>query len=153
MITRLNDMNEEILTELATLYMEVYKELPWKEEWKHRDALSRLKDLCDYYRSFVIVYYHKKDIVGCAICVIQKWYKGDQIEIKEIFVNQGFHNQGIGSKILKEIEVVSHEIGCNEIILWTANNEKLIKFYGINGFNRDIEIIRMSMDTEKHLMN
>lgn len=61
--------------------------------------------------------------------------KDNVVEIKELYIDPFFQNQGIGSKLIFHIENFVQELDITEIHLWVLEkNETGKRFYGKHGF-------------------
>lgn len=79
----------------------------------------------------VVVVYQDKQVVGCGAMKDQE----GKMELKKMFVQEKFRNQGIASKILKELESWAKEIGYNRTILETGKHmEDAVGLYQKNGY-------------------
>src|SRR5690606_12290723 len=79
----------------------------------------------------VVVVYQDKQVVGCGAMKDQE----GKMELKRMVVPEKFRNQGIASKILKELESWAKEIGYNRTILETGKHmEDAVGLYQKNGY-------------------
>lgn len=82
--------------------------------------------------SNVIVCYIDSKPVGCGAL---RAYNARQVEIKRMFVQPELRGQGIGVKILKELEIWAAELNYQECILETGKNQpEAIRLYQKTGY-------------------
>lgn len=72
----------------------------------------------------------KGKVIGFAVLNFQR---GGAVHIQWLAVDQKYRDQGVGSQILKEVEVVAKERKCHFMILWTESR-KNIDFYQKRGY-------------------
>ena len=110
-VKRTNSESEDF----RTLVLDLEKHLTNADEKEH-DKCKQFNTLDDI--KHVIVVYVDKKAVGCG--AIRK-YDHDTIEIKRMFVSENARKKGIGSEILKELEIWAKELGFEKSILETGH--------------------------------
>ena len=104
----------------------------------------RLNELVSSSQTTGFVYLRNGVIIGCTICEILSWCDGKHLEIKELFVDPDYQNQGVGHALLQKVDDYRISEGIAELYLWTNNLPSLIRFYKKMGFNIDSSEIRFS---------
>jgi len=126
-IIRTNSENEDF----RTLVLELEKHLSCADEKAH--SMCRQFNTLDTIKHVIIVYADNKAI-GCG--AIRKYDK-ETVEIKRMFVSEEAREQGIGSKILKELEIWASELEFEKIILETGTMlHEAVKLYHKNDYNQ-----------------
>jgi ribosomal protein S18 acetylase RimI-like enzyme len=76
----------------------------------------------------------KEAVVGCIGLMVKA---GGEGEVRRLFVDEAHHRRGIGSKLLRELEVRAESLGLASLTL-DAGNERLHaqRFYSAHGFER-----------------
>ena len=99
------------------------------------DLLIRDGEIHHFYAQFnkvdfiknVIIAYADAEAVGCGAI---KMYDEQTMEIKRMFVKEGYRNQGIAAKLLTHLEDWAKELGFKKCILETGNNQpEAIRLY------------------------
>jgi len=80
----------------------------------------------------VVIAYSHNIAVGCGAF---KAFDKSSVEIKRMYTNPEFRNEGIASKILKALEIWSKELGYTSCILETGIRQvEAVRFYKKNNF-------------------
>ena len=143
---QIRNVNIEDLDALAKMYMSAYACEPWCEMWKYDQAYERVTEVVFSQKSLCFVYEEDKLIKGCVLCMLMSWHTGKQLEIKELFVDSLYHNQGIGKRLVHHIESLVFEYDISEIFLWamkTRENHKLVALYKRLGYKTDVKMVAM----------
>ena len=77
------------------------------------------------------------EYVGMAICFLgfSTFHARSLINIHDFMVLEDFRGQGIGRALLKEIEIIAHDMGCCKITLEVQeNNTPARRLYRSGGF-------------------
>ncbi len=124
-IRRTNSENEHFLK----LIIELEKHLTNADEEAHSECkqYNKLETI-----KHVIIAYIGGTAIGCG--AIRK-YDADLIEIKRMFVSVDARGQGVGSKVLAELEAWAKELGFKSTILETGDMlPEAVKLYKRNNY-------------------
>lgn len=122
-----------------------------RTNYKNKDFISLVKKLDDYltivdgdahdfYHQYnnidvlkhVVLAYSNKTPLGCGAF---KAFDKNSVEIKRMYTNPENRSEGIASKILKELEVWSHELGYKFCVLETGIRQvEAVQFYKKNNY-------------------
>lgn len=130
--------------DIVELFIKTYAGEPWNEKWDRPDAYERVNDIFSNSKSYCIVCEFAGKIIGAMLCLALSWHKGKQLEIKEFVVDVNLQSKGIGSNMFLHCEQYVRSNNFHEIVLWTARNAALIRFYSRNGCSVDDDLICMS---------
>ncbi|MBF0648590.1 GNAT family N-acetyltransferase [Dysgonomonas sp. GY75] len=110
-IKRTNSGNEDF----RKLVVELEKHLTFADEKAHSECkqYNKLETI-----KYVVVAYIEGKAIGCG--AIRK-YDSDTIEVKRMFVSIDARGQGVGTKMLLELEAWAIELGFKKSILETGN--------------------------------
>lgn len=135
----------ENLEECTKLYTYVFNGEPWNDGWEEEDARERLSDIFSN-RKFVGIgiYDEEQNIIGFLAGYTEKWLNNNHFNLNEMCVKSELQGKGIGSKLLKELEVLCNKNNTNRIYLLTAREGKAEAFYKKNGFYVSPKMIMMS---------
>ncbi|MBE9054015.1 GNAT family N-acetyltransferase [Nostocales cyanobacterium LEGE 11386] len=132
------------LKECADLFVSVFSNPPWNENWEIESAFSRLEAFYNIPMSHSIVAFLEDQIIGFAMGYIEIWHQGKSFYLKEICVEPTKHRSGIGTKIMDVLSQNLVNIGVNKIYLLTARDSPASVFYSKCGFCNNSQIIMMS---------
>ncbi|MBZ9622468.1 GNAT family N-acetyltransferase [Clostridium sp. FP2] len=76
----------------------------------------------------------------------EQFYDGIHYNLREMFISNELQGQGIGSKLLNELEKRLKGIGVTTIILFTSKENKTSKFYLKNNFTEWDSMAMMGKD-------
>ncbi|WP_341215588.1 GNAT family N-acetyltransferase [uncultured Wocania sp.] len=80
----------------------------------------------------VVIAYSNNSAVGCGAF---KAFNTNTVEIKRMYTNTENRGEGIASKILKELEIWSNELGYNYCVLETGIRQvEAVQFYKKNDY-------------------
>jgi GNAT superfamily N-acetyltransferase len=140
-------VNSSDLDALVNIYISAYKGAPWNESWRRKQASSRVNDLIAASNAICIVFSDDTITKGCLVFNVSPWHTGNQIEIREMFIDPRFQRQGIGRALLKHVEKITIDMDIFEIILYTMNrsdDHKLSDFFEKQGYKLENERVFMS---------
>jgi GNAT superfamily N-acetyltransferase len=124
-LKRINSKNKDFIK----LVIELEKHLTYADEEAHSECkqYNKLETI-----KHVVVAYIEGKAVGCG--AIRK-HNTDTIEVKRMFVSMDARRQGVGSKILAELEVWAKDLGFKNIILETGDMlPEAVKLYKKNNY-------------------
>lgn len=85
----------------------------------------------DVLKNTIVAYYNNIP-VGCGAF---KAFDENAVEIKRMYTNNEYRGEGISTKILKELEVWSRELGFKSCILETGKRQvEAVQFYKKNNY-------------------
>ncbi|MFW5804294.1 MAG: GNAT family N-acetyltransferase [bacterium] len=144
MIKKINNL--ETIEKCSDLYVKVFRQEPWNEDWKIDTALNRLKDYYNTPGFMGLCSLEQDEITGCVIGNIEHFYNGNYFHLKEIFIDVECQRKGIGKKILNELKSLLLLEKVKSILLFTAERSEPQMFYKANGFSLDNKMCLMSAD-------
>ena len=112
------------IKDISALYVETYNAPPWQDEWSIETASNTLSYMFDSNDNYALVAEIENEIVGAIIGKYELYYSGMQIIVKSFLVKPNMQNQGIGSKLLQELEIKLKEQNIKYIYLLTDKREK-----------------------------
>lgn len=141
---KLQPIEHQHLKECADLFISVFSNPPWNENWEIESALNRLEDFYDMPRQHSVVAIVEEQIIGFAIGYIERWYQGKSFYLKEICIDSTRQRSGIGTKIMDVLSQNLVSQGVNQIYLLTGRDSPASAFYDKCGFCNNSKIIMMS---------
>ncbi|QNJ98604.1 GNAT family N-acetyltransferase [Constantimarinum furrinae] len=120
------------------------KDPHFKELVKALDADLAIRDGDDheFYNQFnsldslshVVVWYMNKQAVACGAL---KSFDENSVEVKRMYTKPEFRGKGLGSEILKALEIWAKEMGLTRCVLETGwKQPEAIQLYKKNGYTR-----------------
>jgi aminoglycoside 6'-N-acetyltransferase I len=141
---KLQPIEHQHLKQCADLFISVFSNPPWNEDWEIESALNRLEDLYDMPRQHSVVAIVEDQIIGFAIGYIERWYQGKSFYLKEMCIDSTRQRSGIGTKIMDVLSQNLVSQGVNQIYLLTGRDSPASAFYEKCGFCKNSKIIMMS---------
>lgn len=85
-------------------------------------------------RTCVTIAYMNDSLAGCA--ALRPMHDNSCMELKRMFVRNGFRKKGISKVLLEDLECWAQELGCKSILLETGINQpEAISLYETNGYS------------------
>lgn len=136
------------LDELCDLYVEVFKQEPWNEEWKLEWAKERLTYILDLKYSEGLIAENTNKVMG-AILGRGVPFKGEfSFEVVEFFVSPNLRNKGIGTKLITFLEQTLAQANYHKVFLLTAHGSTAELFYQRRGYalNKQLCFMAKALD-------
>ncbi|KGM95180.1 spermidine acetyltransferase [Clostridium novyi A str. 4552] len=137
------NFKEVHLKECSKMYPSIFNEEPWKESWTEDIAYKRLKEVYDTPNFFGITYIKDEKIIGAILGNIEHWDIGEKYILKEFFIDSKCQGNGLGRKMLGELEKRLSELSVKSIELNTLMGRSTEGFYSQNGYEVNKQMIVM----------
>lgn len=134
---KIREIAEADLGRISQLYVSVFNNPPWNENWEYSWAYDRLNWI---YRSqgFIGVLNLEKNQINGAILGRFVPFKGRKgFEIVEFLVDTNCQNKGIGTELLTQLESNLKQSEYDFVLLLTAKNTAVESFYLNLNYRRD----------------
>lgn len=143
--TKIVELSLENVEECTELYSNVFNGEPWNDGWVEDDARERLLDIFTN-RNFFGIGIHNQDqkLIGFLAGYTEKWLNNYHFNLYEMCVKTDLQGKGIGSQLLKKLEIYCNKNDINQIYLLTARDGQAEAFYKKNGFYVSPKMIMMS---------
>ncbi|NER84130.1 MAG: GNAT family N-acetyltransferase [Leptolyngbya sp. SIO1D8] len=129
---------------LCDLFVKVFKQEPWKEEWELAWAKERLQYILDSKYSESLIAENGHEIIGAILGRGMPFRGRLNFEIVEFFVSPHFRNQGIGTKLMISLEQILKQAKYHEIFLLTAKGSTAEIFYQKQHYRLNEQLCLMS---------
>jgi len=136
----IRELNEFDLEDCISLFIEVYNQQPWNNEWTYETA----KELFNEFSStkgcigYVAIDATKENEIMSVLIGKQKtWWRGKEYVIEEFFVRPEYQGKGIGTKVLEFIAKDLKKYGVGNITLLTNTYSEAYPFYLNKDFNEN----------------
>lgn len=131
----IKEIQKEQLDACAELYVKVFNSEPWNDSWTAETAYRRLADIFNSPGFVGILIEDDGEIEGAAFGCMEQWYEGMEYSLREIFIANECQGQGLGKRLMKELETRIREQGGGDIVLFTSRDMAAYGFYIKEGFH------------------
>ena len=140
----IREITTQDLDALCYLFVEVFRQDPWNEEWEFDWAKERLTYFLALNYSQGLIAEDANEVIG-AILGSGMPFKGRfYFEVVELFVSPNLQNQGVGTKLITALEQILTQANYHRIVLLTARNSTPELFYQKRGYKLNEQIGFMS---------
>ncbi len=131
----LKELSIEYIEEIKQLFVEVFTNEPWNDDWSDPKQLHEyLIDLIDNRNSMTFGLYEDDYLIGLSMGSILHFHNGTEYYIFEFCIKEEKQGKGIGTEFLKKIEDFIKEKQVSIIFLQTERTVPAYGFYKKNGF-------------------
>ena len=123
----------------SELYCQVFSGPPWSEHWSLENANERLNH---FYKSkgFIGLLAENQGTKGFVLGNTEPFLNGDWFYLREMCVARTDQGQGIGTDLLKQLNIFLANKSVQNIYLATDRNIPAAKFYEKHGFSQEENI-------------
>ena len=119
--------------EISLIFKREYGKNPYHEKWTEESAFEKIKEYS--HQNSILIAEKEKTIMGFIIFSEFLWDDGPRIFIDELVIKEKFQKQGLGRKLIQEVEDFFKNKGKVGITLLAHKEAKAIEFYKKLGFN------------------
>ena len=116
------------------LFIKVFNEPPWNDNWTVETAKKRLKEFTDNKRFLGYTLWEDDMLIGAVFCHMKTHFSGDEIFIEELFVSQDYQRKGHGKALMNAVEQYAKENSFVSITLLTGTDSPAFEFYKNSGY-------------------
>jgi ribosomal protein S18 acetylase RimI-like enzyme len=139
-----SEIDHDDLVDCSELFVSIFKEPPWNENWDIEDAFERLSTFLSSPKTISFKAEAEGRICGFLIGEIQRWKKSNVYYLKEMCVTTSMQRQGIGKAMMDQLERILQEEHVSQIYLVTQRNGVPSKFYSRLEFKENSSIMVMA---------
>ncbi|NME81616.1 GNAT family N-acetyltransferase [Clostridium sp. SM-530-WT-3G] len=143
------DVTLNDLDNMIGMYIETFNSEPWNDKWTEETAYKRLHAMINVEDFYGLCAYKNDQLCGVIIGCKEEFYDRTIFNLREFFVNNSLRGQGIGSKMMIELDKRLQIQGVKEIILYTIRNIMTEGFYEKCGFNTYDNMVVMGKNLAK----
>lgn len=129
---------------IITSYIETFAGEPWFETWQPEWVQSRIDWLVKTPGFIGLVAVEDMQVLGAMLGYAQPFKDEQHFEVLELFVHPSAQGQGIGAKLLAELEVKLQQYAKPHIYLATAKDSGPEKFYQKQGYQTSEQLCYMT---------
>ncbi|AJY76197.1 GNAT family N-acetyltransferase [Paenibacillus beijingensis] len=132
------NFEKQDLKKCISLYIEVFNQPPWNNNWTYELAEGLFMDFCNTpgFLGYVAVD-ETEEIIAVLIGKEKKWWRGKEYVTEEFFVRPELQGQGVGSHILDFIYKDIKAKGIEKVTLLTSTFTPAYKFYLNKGYKEN----------------
>lgn len=135
------ELTIQVLDKVISSYIDYYNNDGGK--WTYSSAKKRLEQIFLTPYFYGIGLWNDSELSGFAIGYFKQYDDILLYYLDEILIFKKHQNQGLGSKLLKELEILVKEQGAQKIDLSTTHEENHQKFYSRLGFKKSKFLVPM----------
>lgn len=122
------------LSEYAELFVSVFNQKPWNDEWTQETALIRIENMMRTNTFIGKALYADNDLKGIIWGQKEQYYDGIHFQIQEFCVKTSEQNKGYGKALLGALKAELSEAGVTNTYLITSKGESTEGYYAKRGF-------------------
>ena len=134
---------EKDLLPAAELFVAIFNDEPWNDNWQVKTAEKRLTDFLNTPKFLGVCCYEGEELLGFALGNREQWFEGEVFHLKEMGVKREKQGEGLGTSLLEKLRKQLIGTGAKGIYLVTARGTRAEKFYQKNGFKSNEELVVM----------
>lgn len=127
-------VKEKYIIECAKLYVKVFNDKPWNDDWNVESAYRRLHDIFIAPNFEGVLYMKDEEVLGAIFGNYEQYYNGMHYYLREMFVANESQGLGIGSQILDYMEDMHRKNKVTTTYLFTSQGNRTSDFYQKNGY-------------------
>ncbi len=143
-MSQIREIIEQDIVPISNLYVSVFKEPPWNEEWQTEWAKDRLTGIYNSPGFYGLLYADSAKPIASILGRSLTFKSWKEFEIMELFVNPKYQGKGIGTELVKQLESYLKQNGYFKTTLLTARDSQVEEFYSNRGFKTSNRMIFMS---------
>ncbi|MBT4804762.1 GNAT family N-acetyltransferase [Candidatus Woesearchaeota archaeon] len=120
--------------EISLIYKEEFGKKPYHEKWTEESAFQKIKE---YSKNHILVAEKEKKVIGFIIFSELLLDDGPRTFIDELVITEKFQKQGIGHKLIAEVETFSKNNNKIGILLLAHEEANAIEFYNKLKFKKE----------------
>lgn len=138
-----SDIDHDDLVDCSELFVSIFKEPPWNEDWDIEDAYERLDTFLSCPNTISLKAENDRRICGFLIGEVQRWKKASVYYLKEMCVAASMQRQGIGKAMMAHLEKILKVKQVSQVYLITQRDSVPSKFYSSLDFKENSSIMVM----------
>ena len=116
------------LEKCCELYIQVFNNEPWNDNWTYEMAYAYLQELVEHKRFLSYTLWNGEYLIGAVFAHIKR-FKYDEIYIDELFISSDCQRKGNGIKLMNAVDKYAKENSIISITLLTGIDKPAFSFY------------------------
>ncbi len=137
--------NFEHIKDYGKIYAAAFSGEPWNDAWTHENAEIHVREILESKQSYGIEYILNGKPVAFLLGCSMLFHFGRMFEINDFAVHPDYQGKGIASLLLEKCISEMKQRDIKAINLITANEGFLPDFYQKHYFEKENEVILMSL--------
>lgn len=129
----IKQFDEKYIEECIKMFIETFKEAPWNENWKYKDAKDRIISLTNFAYNESFILFDNDKVIGLAIGHYLHFPTNTTYRVEDFSISKDYKGKGIGTIFMNEISKIVKK-NANTISLETNRGFPSHHFYLKNGF-------------------
>lgn len=146
---RIRKIQEDDIPQLSDLFVSVFNEPPWSQDWKKEWAFERLSIIFGSHRFYGCLAEVDKRAVGAVLSRLGSFMGELELEIMEMFVIRDKQRKDVGAALLNELKSYAQADGIQGFVLQTGRDTYAKDFYLKYGFEAHENNLLMSHEFER----
>ena len=137
---KIRTIAESDLNAISQLYVSVFSSSPWNEYWEYQWAYERLNWIYQFQGCAGLLGLDEDKIIGATLGYFVPFKGKKGFKVVEFFVDTNYQNRGIGTKLLRQLELNLKD-NYDFVLLLTAKNIDAESFYLNRNYRRDDKLV------------
>ena len=147
MQSRFVELNEDSILHFSDLYLSVFNAAPWNDGWSVAAVVERFQSFSKYPTFYGLGHTIEGTPNGLAFGWSERWTNGWHFHLKEMCVAPSVQRQGVGGKLLSELEQRLLRQGIGRIFLETGSSAPARTFCERQGY-RQLSLLSLAKSIE-----
>ena len=141
-------LTEKDLTQCTMLFVEVFNQAPWNDNWSLEQATNYVLDIFNTPGFKGVGYFQNGACQGALLGNTKQWYSGKEFFIQEMFIELEIQGKGIGKKLMTVLMNLLKEENIKDVALLTDRGIDAEYFYKKVGFNEVERLVFLAKSAE-----
>ena len=137
---KIRTIAESDLNAISQLYVSVFSSSPWNEYWEYQWAYERLNWIYQSQGCAGLLSLDEDKIIGATLGYFVPFKGKKRFKVVEFFIDTNYQNRGIGTKLLRQLELNLKD-NYDFVLLLTAKNTDAESFYLNRNYLRDDKLV------------
>jgi aminoglycoside 6'-N-acetyltransferase I len=135
------------IVDFSDLYIAVFNAAPWKDGWSKEAVIERFESFACYPTFFGLGHFSNGIPSALAFGWSERWVSSWQFHLREMCVAPTAQRQGLGAKVLAELESRLFHRGVGRVFLETGHSAPAKTFYERQGY-KQISLVSLAKQIE-----
>lgn len=140
---KIKRLTEQDLTQCVDLFIHVFNQEPWNDNWTTETAYKRLHNIFNtpgFVGMGIII---DDRTAGMACGYTEQWTDAEHFNLVEFCIDVSLQRTGLGTRLLNSLEDFLSKQNCSQIYLLTMRDGIAESFYSKNAYYTNKKMIMM----------